>query len=430
MTQKTTALKGIIRAGDENKIKLEDLEVLINDGVHSNLQSAATKLVVERILSRDNLPSLLHACISSNPATRVRALRVLQYLTSSRPTTIRLCTPAVFLTLTTALLNVLADEDDTPRDERGEREALSCLRTFMALGYTPKSMAVEAGVVAWLKRYDANPNPSLPVAIGEHEDFSTLLVDIVRGLLDVEQGRLQLVGAGLLGEDALEHFIPNRSDPVFDPESLFNPEGFVEVDVEQLRMDADGDVYMIEEEYEEEEELTDEDEHEHEDEEEEEDSGDGIPTYIYSEASGDDDDEEAALEVTETIYQQLAAAERRIHGLSHTPAPAPGPAPDAMGQLLLLLEQEALAFESLMAHINNLTIPVVRRHAPDFDAVFEQLRQHQRNVTLRAGERPDDHSAQARLDRMAEVLRATRGIRERLARMVERVERQVLDRGL
>ncbi|ODQ52298.1 hypothetical protein SAICODRAFT_25982 [Saitoella complicata NRRL Y-17804] len=391
----------------------------------TSLFLSATKLVVERILSPDNLPSLLHACISSNAPTRVRALRVLQYLTSSRPTTIRLCTPAVFLTLTTALLNVLADEDDSPRDERGEREALSCLSTFMALGYTAKSMAVEAGVVAWLKRYEADPNPSLPVAIGEHEDFSTLLVDIVRGLLDVEQGRLQLVGAGLLGEDALENFIPNLSDPVF------NPELYVEVDLEELQRDEDGDVYMIEEEYEEEEELTDEDEHEHEDE-EEEDSGDGIPTYIYSEASGDDDDEEAALEVTETIYQQLASTERRIHGLSLTPAPAPapGPAPDAMGQLLLLLEQETIAFESLMAHINNLTIPVVRRHAPDFDAVFEQLRQHQRNVTLRAGERPDDRSAQARLDRMAEVLQATRGIRERLARMVERVERQVVDRGL
>ncbi|KAH0607742.1 uncharacterized protein H6S33_002776 [Morchella sextelata] len=165
-------------------IKLETLEALAR-GINFDLRNAALKIITERATTPGNIDFLLTQISTRPPAPRLRALKALRCLAAAPGPFGALCTPRVFRTLVTTLKSTLPP---TP-DSATEKEVIYILTQLMKSYFAAKEMAVQAGIVDWLKAVDRS------------------VVDVWEVLScvnDTMEGRRLLVEAELVQEERVE----------------------------------------------------------------------------------------------------------------------------------------------------------------------------------------------------------------------------------
>ncbi|KAH8152864.1 uncharacterized protein LAJ45_03090 [Morchella importuna] len=168
----------------EDAIKLETLEALAR-GINFDLRNAALKIITERATTPTNIDFLLTQISTRPPAPRLRALKALRCLAAAPGPFGALCTPRVFRTLVTTLKSTLPP---TP-DSATEKEVIYILTQLMKSYFAAKEMAVQAGIVDWLKAVDRS------------------VVDVWEVLScvnDTMEGRRLLVEAGLVQDERVE----------------------------------------------------------------------------------------------------------------------------------------------------------------------------------------------------------------------------------
>lgn len=164
------------------------------------------KIITERATTPENIDFLLTQISTRPPTPRLHALKALRCLTTTPgryppPLTSNryadnlkcplagpfgeLCTPRVFRTLVTTLKNTLPP---TP-DSATEKEVIYILTQLMKSYFVAKEMAVQAGIVDWLKAVDRSV-----VDVWE----------VMSCVSDTMEGRRLLVDAGLVPDERVE----------------------------------------------------------------------------------------------------------------------------------------------------------------------------------------------------------------------------------
>jgi len=182
----------------ENNLSLDSLAILAN-GANLNLSNVATKILVNRLAESSIL--LERPLISDDCKERLKALNLVLFCVQfNPPVRTKLVTYSFILALATSLLRALDDNISfsIPRSMSGEKEALQVLNYIMLTGDKAKELALSAGIIYYIRRYDISDAD--PSDIGQTE-LDRALIDVIRRLGEIEQGRRALEDAQLLPSD-------------------------------------------------------------------------------------------------------------------------------------------------------------------------------------------------------------------------------------
>ncbi|KAJ6257779.1 hypothetical protein Dda_7568 [Drechslerella dactyloides] len=238
----------------ENALKLDTLATL-SRGVNYNLSRAAIRIIAERAVADDTLPTLLRRARSLRRAPRRSALKILRFLILGKPKSdnyyendndhilskdseVRLHHPSVFKALVTACTNSLPRTepphprlgDDVvaiPRDEESEAYALESLRALLRRGGPDAATrALQAGLVRYMRDIPMpSPHANIVSAFNdrEYQPGNYFLYDIHDWLLghdETGEYLKQLKRAGLFEQSRLASMEPcsYRTTGSFDHE--------------------------------------------------------------------------------------------------------------------------------------------------------------------------------------------------------------------
>lgn len=181
---------------------------------------SALKIITERATTDKSIDFLLKQVESRNTVGRLRALKAMRCLSMSASLSpfpcrcghdslshqgsfVNLCTQRTFRALVTCLENTLPPTEDLVT----QKEALYILARLMTSFFHGKDMAVEAGIIAWLKQVKCTGYPNVVAAVfdpGWFDANDISLWEIVTTIMDeYEGGRKLMIEAGLItaGED-------------------------------------------------------------------------------------------------------------------------------------------------------------------------------------------------------------------------------------
>ncbi|OLL26487.1 hypothetical protein NEOLI_002324 [Neolecta irregularis DAH-3] len=182
----------------EKNLSLESLAVLAN-GANLNLSNVATKILVNRLA--ESLTLLEHSLISDDRNERLKVLKLVLFCVQFNPSVrYKLVAYSFLLALTTSLLNALDDNisASVSRSMSGETEALQILNYIMLSGEKARELALSAGIIYYIRRYDISESD--PRELGQTE-LDRALIDVIRRLGEIEEGRRALEDAQLLPSD-------------------------------------------------------------------------------------------------------------------------------------------------------------------------------------------------------------------------------------
>lgn len=174
------------------------------------------KIITERATTDKNVDFLLKQIESRNAPARLRALKAMRCLSMSasllsfpcacgsdshrdQGSFVNLCTQRSFRALVTCLENTLPPTPDVVT----QKEALYILARLMTSFFQGKDMAVEAGIINWLKQVRVPGYENVVEAVFDPERFDAndiSLWEVVNTIMDeYEGGRKLMIEAGLIG---------------------------------------------------------------------------------------------------------------------------------------------------------------------------------------------------------------------------------------
>lgn len=187
------------------------------------------KIITERATTDKSVDFLLKQIESRNTVARLRALKAMRCLSMSASLSsffcscgsdshldqgsfVNLCTHRTFRALVTCLENTLPPNDDLVT----QKEALYILARLMTSFFQGKDMAVEAGIIDWLKKVEVTGYQNVVEAVFDPERFDAndiSLWEVVTTIMDeYEGGRKLMIEAGLItaSEDEDERGMDER----------------------------------------------------------------------------------------------------------------------------------------------------------------------------------------------------------------------------
>ncbi|KAF8245939.1 hypothetical protein K440DRAFT_662444 [Wilcoxina mikolae CBS 423.85] len=216
-----------VEQSTEDAIKLSTLSALAR-GVNPELRSAALKILCERGLKEEALSAILDKAELPDLASNFMALRVLGLLVQNVSAR-RLIQPRIFR----ALIGILR-RSSTPAAERNsnavrcQREAIGLLSRFISLGDECQRLAVDAGLIKWLKESRVAGYNNLYAAMFDNNNDP-----IDQNIYELLS---QLCGRGPMGRNNLEELglVRNlRGSPSSSRPFELEHDDWIEVEVEE-----------------------------------------------------------------------------------------------------------------------------------------------------------------------------------------------------
>ncbi|KAF8543430.1 hypothetical protein BDD12DRAFT_820379 [Trichophaea hybrida] len=219
-----------VEQSTEDAIKLSTLSALAR-GVNHDLHKAALKILCERGLKEEALSAILDKAEFPDLASNFMALRVLGLLVKnvSPVSARRLIQPRIFKALIGILRrsSTLAAERNS-NAVRCQREAIGLLSHFISLGDECQRLAVDAGLINWLKESRVAGYNNLYAAVFDNNNDP-----IDQGIYELLS---QLCGRGPMGRNNLEELglVRNlRGSPSSSRPFELEHDDWVEVEVEE-----------------------------------------------------------------------------------------------------------------------------------------------------------------------------------------------------